>query len=93
METLGSLLVAAHLQGLAAILGSFFGQLRRTIDFVLIPLLVGAVVQLVSGLALDAVAEIGGDNLNYAKIGVKIVIALVVLAAYVVRRKGVRVQP
>lgn len=97
MEILESVLVVAHLLGMAAIVGSFFVQLRRKTDFVLTPLLVGAIVQAVTGLALVALAEISGEDLDYAKIGVKVVIATIVLTAaitaYFVQKKGGRVQP
>ncbi|MEQ1736748.1 MAG: hypothetical protein ABL886_10165 [Rhodoglobus sp.] len=98
MEILTNVLVAIHLLGMAAIVGSFFVQMRRKGDFVLGPLLWGAIAQVVTGLALVGLAEAGdGDPLNYAKIGVKATIATVVLVAaifaVVTQRKGKRVQP
>ena len=44
METIESILVIAHLFGMAAIVGSFRVQLCRETVFVLIPLLTGAIV-------------------------------------------------
>lgn len=97
MDILHSVLVAAHFLGLAAIIGSFFIQMRRKSDFVLGPLLGGAITQVLSGVALVGLATAADADLNYAKIGVKLVIALIVLgaaiAAVVVQRKGGRVQP
>ncbi len=98
MEILTLILVAAHFLGMAAIVGSFFVQMRRKSDFVLTPLLWGAITQVVTGLALVGLAEAGdGDPLNYAKIGVKATIATIVLVAaifaVVTQRKGGRVQP
>lgn len=97
MDILIPILVAAHLLGMAAIVGSFFVQMRRKTDFVLTPLLVGAITQVVTGLALVGIFEATDADLNYAKIGVKAVIALIVLgaaiAAVVVNKKGGRVQP
>ncbi len=100
MEILHSILLAAHFIGMAAIVGSFIIQMRRKTDFVLGPLLIGAIVQVVTGLALVGLASAGGGDdgpLNYAKIGVKAGIAAVVLAAaiaaVVVQKKGGRVQP
>ena len=49
MGFLYSILVAGHMLGLAAIVGSFFVQLRRKSDFVLSPTLYGAIVQVVTG--------------------------------------------
>lgn len=97
MDILHSVLLAGHLLGLAAIIGSFFLQMRRKTDFVLAPLLGGAITQVVTGIGLVGVAEATDDHLIYAKIGVKLVIAVVVLVAaivaVVVQRKGGRVQP
>ena len=97
MEILKLVLVAAHFLGMAAIVGSFFVQMRRKSDFVLTPLLAGAITQVVTGLALVGLAEATGDDLIYAKIGVKLTIAAVVLVAailaVVTQRKGGRVQP
>jgi hypothetical protein len=98
MEILHSIILAAHFLGMAAIVGSFFVQLRRKTDFVLGPLLIGAIVQVVTGLALVGLAEAGdGDPLNYAKIGVKSTIAVIVLITAIVavrvQKKGGRIQP
>ncbi|HOB57217.1 MAG TPA: hypothetical protein PLU61_07190 [Rhodoglobus sp.] len=97
MEILKLVLVAAHFLGMAAIVGSFFVQMRRKSDFVLTPLLAGAITQVVTGLALVGLAEATGDDLIYAKIAVKLTIAVVVLVAailaVVTQRKGGRVQP
>lgn len=97
MEILHSLLVALHFLGLAAIIGSFFVQMRRKSDFVLVPMLAGAITQLVTGLALVGLAEAADFDVNYAKIGVKLTIAVVVLVAAILavvfQRKGRRVQP
>lgn len=97
MEIVYGIFVAAHMLGLAAIVGAFFVQMRRKQDFILGPVLIGAIVQLVSGLALVGLGEAADADFNYAKIGTKLVIALVVLAAAiaagVVQRRGGRVQP
>lgn len=97
MDILHSVLLTGHFLGLAAIIGSFFLQIRRKSEFVLMPTLVGAITQVVTGLALVGVAEATSEELIYAKIAVKTVIAVIVLAAaiaaVVVQRRGGRVQP
>lgn len=102
MEILHSIVLALHFLGLAAIIGSFFVQLRRKTDFVLTPMLAGAITQVVTGLALVGLAQAaiagGADfEVNNAKIAVKLIIAVIVLgaaiAAVVVQRRGGRVQP
>ncbi|MDJ0336348.1 hypothetical protein QMG83_14050 [Salinibacterium sp. G-O1] len=97
MDILHSVLLTGHFLGLAAIIGSFFLQMRRKSDYVLMPTLIGAITQVVTGLALVGLAEAGDEDLVYAKIAVKAMIATVVLiaaiAAVVRQRKGGRVQP
>lgn len=97
MDILHSVVLSLHFIGLAAIVGSFLVQMRRKTDFVLVPMLAGAITQVVTGIALVGLAEAGDVDLIYAKIGVKLVLAVVVLgaaiAAVVVQRKGGRVQP
>jgi hypothetical protein len=74
------LVVAAHLLGMAAIVGAFFVVLRNP-RFEPV-FLYGAITQLVSGLVLVGMREAGvvpGEGrLNMAKVGVKLLIALVV---------------
>lgn len=80
MSFVYELIVAIHLLGMAAIVGAFFAVLRA-------PRYVpafgyGALTQLVSGLVLVGMREAnvvpGEGPLNHAKIGVKLLIALVV---------------
>ena len=97
MEILQSVVLVLHFLGLAAIIGSFFVQLRRKKDFSLTATLAGAITQVVTGAALVGLVESADHDLNMVKITVKLVIALIVLgaaiAAVVVQRKGGRVQP
>ena len=102
MDILHSIVLVLHFLGLAAIIGSFFVQMRRKSDFVLAPMLAGAITQVVTGLALVGLAQAaiagGADfEINNAKIAVKLIIAVIVLgaaiAAVVVQRRGGRVQP
>lgn len=102
MDVLHSIVLALHFLGLAAIIGSFFVQLRRKSDFVLLPTLAGAITQVVTGLLLVGLAQAaiagGADGeVNNAKVAVKLVIAVVVLAAAIaavlVQKRGGRVQP
>lgn len=97
MDILNSVLLTGHILGLALIIGSFFVQLRRKGDFALMPTLIGAITQVITGLGLVGLAEASDGDIVYAKIAVKLVIALIVLgaaiAAVVVQRKGGRTQP
>lgn len=80
MSFVYELIVAIHLLGMAAIVGAFFVVLRapRYVP----AFLYGAITQLVTGLVLVGIRESGvlddEEPLNNAKIGVKLLIALVV---------------
>jgi len=85
------LLVVAHLLGMAAIVGSYFVVLRTPR---IVPGMVhGALLQLVTGLAMVGLRESKAyddpDALNHAKIGVKLLIALVVtVLGWMHRKRG-----
>ncbi|MEE1620258.1 hypothetical protein ACQ3I4_11300 [Zafaria sp. Z1313] len=88
MDFLHSLLVFLHILGAAAIVGGWLATFKT--PTVTQWQWIGALVQLVSGLALVAVAEMGdGDGPNHAKVAVKLVLALAVaVAAFIGRRKA-----
>jgi hypothetical protein len=73
-------ILVGHFIGLAAIVGPFLMQARWKGQFAFPVVLGGAITQLVTGLTLVGLAEMGGDDddLNYAKIGVKLTIAVVI---------------
>ena len=78
MDLLHDLLLFLHVLGVAAIVGSAVFVARGRVTPAL---LWGARAQIVTGLLLVAVAEAGDhDPVNNAKIGVKLVVALAVVA-------------
>lgn len=79
LELTRLLLLVVHFVGLAAIIGAYILQMPRRSGFDFSPVLVGSIVQLVSGIALIAVNEIGGTEIDRAKAIVKLGLALVVL--------------
>jgi hypothetical protein len=81
METLRLLLVVLHILGLAVIIGPFLFQVSRKADFDTALMRIGAVTQLVTGLALVGVLEAGDADVDHARIGVKLVVGVLVLAA------------
>lgn len=84
MDVLHSVILVGHFVGLAAIVGPFLMQARWKGQYAFPVVLGGAITQLVTGLALVGLAEAGGDDdhpLNYAKIGVKLTIAVIVFVA------------
>ena len=77
MEIVEHLLVLVHLLGMAAIVGSAVFVARGTVT----PALVwGARAQLVTGLILVGLAEMDDGDVNHAKIGVKLVVAVAACA-------------
>lgn len=97
MEILQSILLALHILGLAAIIGTFFVQMRQNDGFRTDIVLAGAITQVLTGIALVGVGEGIGRDYNMIKITVKLVLALVVLgaaiAAAVAAKRGGRVKP
>lgn len=84
MDVLHSVILVGHFVGLAAIVGPFLMQARWKGQYSFPVVLGGAITQLVTGLLLVGLAEMGGDHdepLNYAKIGVKLTIAVIVFVA------------
>jgi hypothetical protein len=87
MDLVYDIVVALHLLGMAAIVGGWIAV--RSGRTVIAPIVWGARAQLVTGLVLVGLAEAVKDDdhvVNNAKIGVKLVIALGVLAAAEVGR-------
>lgn len=78
MDFVISSFVVLHLLGLAAILGGWFAD-RQGAPAGLKLLVWGARAQLLTGLILVGLHEGAGDDLNYAKITTKLVIAIVVV--------------
>ncbi|MGV8852472.1 MAG: hypothetical protein ACOH1M_07895 [Rhodoglobus sp.] len=85
-EPLILVLLVFHILGLSLIIGSFALQLRRKEGFELGTLLIGAITQLVTGLALVGVLQMGDGDVNNAKIAVKTTFAIVVLVAVLMAR-------
>ena len=86
LEPIFLVLLVFHFLGLSLIIGSFALQLRRKQGFEFGTMLIGAITQLVTGLALVGVLQMGGEDVNNAKIAVKTVFAVVVLVAVLVAR-------
>lgn len=97
LEIVRLVLLAGHILGLAAIVGTFFVQMRARENFATGVMLAGAITQVVTGFALVGVREAADLGVNNIKIAVKLGIALVVLVAAIIahvkRRKGGNVRP
>ncbi len=92
MDFLHLVLVFLHILGAAAIVGGWLATFK--IPTVTNWQWIGALVQLVTGLLLVGLIEMGDGELNNIKIGIKAVIAVVIaIAAFLGRRKVKNNQP
>ena len=91
MEFVYNLLVVLHFIGLASLLGGFIVQMKSPDKGVNPAMLHGALTQLVTGVLLVGIASAGlvpGEEVDHAKIAVKLVIVLIITAlAFVGRRR------
>ncbi|MFC3998783.1 hypothetical protein ACFOVU_22850 [Nocardiopsis sediminis] len=78
MEILNSALVFLHFLGMAGILSGFLMQVMTGNAKAPKVLLHSSLLQLVTGLLLVGVAEMGDGDVDHVKIGVKLVVALAV---------------
>ena len=90
MDVVTHIVLALHLLSMAAIVGIWLAHFKTPTVTGL--QLIGACGSLLTGLLLTGFAEMSDDPVNHAKIGVKALLALVVLAAAIIstvkKRKG-----
>jgi hypothetical protein len=90
METVWDLVVVVHLVGMAAVVGGWLTQVGSARPQVPVAVLYGAIAQVISGPVLVGLASSGAvdHDIDNAKIGVKLVVALAVfVVAYLGRRR------
>jgi hypothetical protein len=87
MDLVHDVLLFLHLIGMASLFGGLFVQVKSSPRVVNNAMFHGILTQLVTGLLLVGVLEGGDDPVDHAKIGVKLVIALVIGALVVMNRK------
>jgi hypothetical protein len=91
MEIVYNLLVVLHFLGLASLIGGWLVQMRARGERVVNPAMVhGALTQVVTGLLLVGLAESVAsleEDVDNAKIAVKLVVALMVLGLAWVNRR------
>jgi FtsH-binding integral membrane protein len=89
MELLREILLFLHFIGLAALFGGLFVQVKANPRVVNNAMLHGILTQLVTGLLLVGVLEGMDKDVDNAKIGVKLVVALVIgVLVFLNRRKS-----
>ena len=90
-------LLTAHLLGMAAIVGTFFVQMRLKDGHATGLVLGGAIVQVVTGIALVGARYASDLEVNHVKIAMKIGIGVAVLVAALLaaraQRNGSKVKP
>ncbi|QIX25845.1 hypothetical protein ncot_03970 [Nocardioides sp. JQ2195] len=79
MDILRQVLLLVHLLGFAALFGGLLIQARSADKSVNALMRDGAGTAFLAGLALTGVLEAGDDDVDHAKIGVKLVVGLVIL--------------
>jgi len=87
MELVENVLLFLHFVGLASLLGGFLVQIRSSPRVVNSAMFHGALTQLVTGILLVGVAEMGGGEVNHAKVGAKLVVLLVITGLVIANRK------
>lgn len=87
MEILRDILVFLHFIGLAALFGGLFAQLRSDPRIVNAAVIHGALTQVVTGVLLVGLLEGMDAEVNNAKIGVKLLVALVITVLAFANRK------
>jgi hypothetical protein len=90
VEFVYNLLVVLHFIGLASLLGGFIVQMKSPEKGVNPAMFHGALTQLVTGVLLVGIASAGlvpGEEVDHAKIAVKLVIVLIITALAFIGRK------
>ncbi|MUL40985.1 hypothetical protein FZ103_07250 [Streptomonospora sp. PA3] len=90
MDFINSVLVFLHLLGMAGILAGFMIQLITGHASGPKSILHSSLLQLVTGLLLLGLAEMGEDPVNHVKFGIKLAVAIAVTAVAIfnVRKPG-----
>ncbi|HSE71383.1 MAG TPA: hypothetical protein VLA97_11550 [Nocardioidaceae bacterium] len=87
MDLLRDILVFLHFIGLASLFGGLFVQIKADPRVVNNAMFHGILTQLVTGIALVGLLEAEPEPVNHAKVGVKLVVALVIGVLVLVNRK------
>lgn len=95
MDVLINVFVALHIIGIASLLGGFLTQLKAmgagTARFTP-AMLHGALIMLVTGIALVGLNQADDQTVNNVKIGIKLLILVVILALVYVKRDEEKVE-
>lgn len=95
MDFLYTLLVILHFVGLASLLGGFLVQMKAVAKgkgVIHAAMVHGALTQLVTGLLMVGLAEMGDGDVNHMKIGIKLAVLIVITVLVFVYRKKASVS-
>jgi hypothetical protein len=91
MESAKLVLVFIHLLGMAAIVGGYFSGLSNSPKRLSAGITHGTLLQIVSGSLLLGIAEMGTEEVDRTKFGIKIAVAVVIMILAWPRRKDVSI--
>ncbi|WP_345039304.1 hypothetical protein [Streptomyces sannanensis] len=95
MDVLINVFVGLHIIGIASLLGGFLTQMKSmgagTARFTP-AMLHGALIMLITGVALVGIHQAEGHTVNNLKIGIKLAILVVILGLVYVKRDEERVE-
>ena len=87
MDSAQLALVFIHLLGMAAVVGGYFAGIRSVPKRLSAGMVHGSLLQLVSGVLLLGLAEMGTEPVSHAKYGIKIALTIVLLLISWPRRR------
>ena len=91
MDIVHNLFVFLHLVGFAALFGGAFVQMKGPKRIVNPAMFHGALTQLVTGIVLVVIDEMGPEPVNHMKIGIKLLVLIVIMVLVILNRKKSRV--
>src|SRR5699024_11078780 len=87
MEILHNLVLLLHFVGFASLFGGDFVQLKAPKRHINAAMFHGALTQLITGLLLVGLLEMGDGDVNHMKIGIKLLVLVVIMVLVVINRK------
>ncbi len=92
MEIVRLVLLVLHILGFAALLGGLLAQAKEPVKRVNSLMRDGSGTAVLAGLGLVGVLEAGDGDVNHAKIGVKMVVGVVILALVMMNLRKERIS-
>ncbi len=87
MDILYNVFVLLHFIGFAALFGGAFVQMKGPRRIVNAAMFHGALTQIVTGIVLLGLLEMGDDPVNHMKLGIKFLVLVVITVLVIMNRK------